>query len=91
MQNEIVNSPVKIDAERNVMTVTSHNRVYNFSDGEGFIVPEVYEKLYEDSVDRLLFYSALYEFCGVFGLADLSFDTITINGEKKGINELIFT
>ena len=65
--------------------------IKTFSNGEDFNVPEVYEKLYDYSVDRLLFYSALYEFCGVFELADISFNTITINGEKKGINELILT
>lgn len=91
MQNEIVASTVKIDADRNVMTIIGKRNIYIFSDGEEFSVPEVYEKLYDDSVDRLLFYSALYEFCGVFELAELSFDTITINGEKKGINELILT
>ena len=91
MQNEIKDSAVKIDTDRNVMTIIDKSSVYNFSNGEDFNVPKVYEKLYDYSVDRLLFYSALYEFCGVFELADISFNTITINGEKKGINELILT
>lgn len=91
MQNKIVDSAVKIDADRNVMTIIDKSNVYNFSNGEEFKVPDVYEKLYDDSVDRLLFYSALYEFCGVFELADTSFDAITINGEKKGMNGLILT
>ena len=73
------------------MTINTKNGLYNISDGEDFKVPEIYENLYDNSVDKLLFYSALYEFCGVFELAELCFETIVINGEKKGINELIFT
>ena len=91
LQSEIENSTVKIDAERNIMTINTENGLYNISDGENFRVPEIYENLYDSSVDKLLFYSALYEFCGVFELADSRFETILINGEKKGINELIFT
>ena len=91
LQSEIENSSVKIDTERNIMTINKENNIYNISDGEDFKVPEIYENLYDNTVDKLLFYSALYEFCGVFELADLCFETIVINGEKKGINELIFT
>ena len=91
LQSEIENAAVKIDSERNIMTITSKNGLFNICDGENFKVPEIYENLYDNTVDKLLFYSALYEFCGVFELADLCFETIVINGEKKGINELIFT
>lgn len=91
LQSEMENSTVKIDAERNIMTINKENNIYNISDGEDFKVPEIYENLYDNSIDKLLFYSALYEFCGVFELASLSFETIVINGEKKGTNELIFT
>lgn len=91
LQSEIQDATVKIHAERNIMTINTKNGLYNISDGEDFKVPEIYENLYDNSVDKLLFYSALYEFCGVFELAELCFETIVINGEKKGINELIFT
>jgi subtilase family serine protease len=91
VQSEIQNSTVKIDTERNVMTINTKKCIYNVSDGEDFKVPEIYENLYDNSVDKLLFYSALYEFCGVFELADLCFEAILVNDEKKGINELIFT
>lgn len=90
-QSEIQNACVKIDTERNIMTVITENNIYNITDGDGFSVPTIYENLYDETVEKLLFYSALYEFCGVFELADLSFETIVINGEKKGINEVIFT
>lgn len=91
IQSELQNASVKIDVDRNVMTIINENDVYNISSGTDFKVPRIYENLYDGSVDKLLFYSALYEFCGVFELADLSFDIITINGEKKDINEIIFT
>lgn len=91
VQSEIQNSTVKIDAERSVMTINTEKCICNLSDGEDLKVPEIYENLYDNSVDKLLFYSALYEFCGVFELADLCFEIILVNGEKKGINELIFT
>lgn len=91
VQSECENETVKIDAFRNIMTINTKNYIYNLSDGDDFNVPEIYEKLYDNSVDKLLFYSALYEFCGVFQLADLCFETIAVNDEKKGINELIFT
>lgn len=91
VQSEIQNATVKIDTERNVMTINTKKCIYNVSDGEDFKVPEIYENLYDNSVDKLLFYSALYEFCGVFELADLCFKAILVNDEKKGINELIFT
>lgn len=88
---ETQNATVKIDTVRNIMTVNTENDIYNISDGEDFKVPDIYENLYDNSVDKLLFYSALYEFCGVFKLADLCFETLLVNDEKKGINELIFT
>lgn len=91
VQSEIENSIIKIDMDRNIMTVKTENQIYNVSHGEDFKVPEIYENLYDETVDRLLFYSALYEFCGVFELADLCFEIILVNGEKKGTNELIFT
>lgn len=91
LQSEIKDAAVKIDAEKNVMTITTQENIYNISNGEEFVVAQIYENLYDGTVDRLLFYSALYEFCGVFELTESSFETIMINGEKKGINELIFT
>lgn len=91
VQNQIQNATVEIDTEQNVMTINTKNVIYNISEGEDFKVPEIYDNLYDNSVNKLLFYSALYEFCGVFELADLCFETILINNEKKGINELIFT
>ena len=91
LQSEIQDATVKIHTERNIMTINTNKGLFNISDGENFKVPEIYENLYDSSVDKLLFYSALYEFCGVFELADSRFETIVINGEKKGINELIFT
>ena len=91
LQSEIQKATVKIDTEQNIMTINTKKAVYNISDGEDFKVPEIYENLYDNSINKLLFYSALYEFCGVFELADLCFETILINGEKKRTNELIFT
>ena len=73
------------------MQVKMKNNVYNICNGEKFDVPEIYAKLYNETLDKLIFYSALYEFCGVFDLADLIFTSIQVNTQKKETNTIIFT
>lgn len=91
LQSKTENAQVTIDCKENTMQVKMKNTVYNICNGEEFKVPEIYEKLYDETVDKLVFYSALYEFCGVFELADLIFFSIQVNMQKKETNAIIFT
>ena len=91
VQSEYENAQVIIGCEKNTMQIKTRNNIYNISDGEEFFTPEIYEKLYDKTLDKLNFYSALYEFCGVFDLADLIFTSIQINTQKKETNAIILT
>ena len=91
VQSENENAQVTIDCKDNTMQVKTKNNVYNICNGENFITPEIYEKLYDETLDKLIFYSALYEFCGVFELADLIFFSIQVNTQKKETNAIILT
>lgn len=80
-----------IDFDRCEMQINTENKAYTINKGENFSVPEIYGRLYDTRVEKTVFYSALYEFCGIFELAELIFSSIQVNGEKKDANEVIFT
>lgn len=91
IQSEEETAQVVINCKENLMQVRIKNIVHNICNGEDFDVPKIYEKLYDETLDKLIFCSALYEFCGVFELADLIFTSIKVNTQKKGTNAVIFT
>ena len=82
---------MKINTDKNVMTVICKNQNLNIFDGLDFHVPEMYEKLLPDGVEKYSFYSALYELCGVFSLEECFFDAITVNKEKKYLSDIHFS
>ncbi len=84
---EFADGDIKINADKNIMTV---NGFLNISCGDDFTVPKIYEKLLPNGIDRYDFYSALYELCGVFSLADSCFRVINVNNEKKRISDVHF-
>jgi hypothetical protein len=79
---------IKIDVSRMVMTVMGDKKCINITAGSGFSVPEIYEKLLPENTDKYIFYSALYELCGVFSLGECIFETITVNNEKIKLCDL---
>ncbi len=85
------NATVRINANKNVMTIICENNNLNIFDGSDFRVPEMYEKLLPERVAKYDFYSALYELCGVFSLEDCFFDIITVNKEKKCVSDIHFS
>ena len=82
---------IKINTQKNTMTVNCCDKHINISSGYDFKVPEVYEELLPDNVNRYNFFSALYELCGVFSLGECFFDTINVNNEKKNVSDIHFS
>lgn len=87
MQNA-ADAYITINADNKSMTVKTGENTLNIKNGEDFEVPEIYEKLYDGSVDRMIFFSALYELCGVFGLAKCEFRYVSVNGIKKKVDSI---
>ena len=82
---------VKINADKNIMTISRDKEVISISSGSDFVVPSIYEKLLPSNVSRYDFFSALYELCGVFSLGEGIFNTLLVNNEKKHVNDIHFT
>ena len=82
---------VRINASNNVMTIVCEKENLNISCGCDFTVPQIYEKLLPERIEKYSFYSALYELCGVFSLGDCIFDVITVNKEKKCVKDIHFS
>ena len=84
-------SKIKIDTERNIMSVAVENGFLNVSEGENIKVEETYKKLLPQGINAYDFYSALYELCGVFSLGSCIFETVCVNYEKKHIDTVTFS
>lgn len=91
LKSDFADAKIKIDAQRNVMTVNCNREYFNISEGCGFSVPQIYENLLPAGTEKYNFYSALYELCGVFSLGECVFDTITVNNEKKSVSDIHFS
>lgn len=91
VKSEPDNAKVKIDCDRNIMSVKTGNDFMNIGKGEEFTADNVYEKLLPEFVPKIKFFSALYELCGVFSLGNSTFVTIHVNEEKKNIKDIHFT
>ncbi len=91
LTEESKNSRIKINCDKNQMTIRCENRCYVLNCGSEFTVPEIYRKLLPNGVNKYDFYSALYELCGIFTLDELCFENIMVNNEKKSVSTLSFT
>ena len=91
LTSDFVDSDVKINNYRNVMTIRTNKVLMNILSGENFEVSPIYEKLLPDGVNKYDFYSALYELCGVFSLGECVFDNLIVNNEKKGREDIHFS
>lgn len=88
---EPVNAEITIDLISLVMKIRTENAFYTVSPGGDFTVPEIYEKLLPENVDKYDFFSALYELCGVFSLEECIFTEVEVNNEKKSADTVCFT
>lgn len=91
MKNNVSDEKIVINLDENTMTVNNGNGSYILQSGDDFIVPEIYDYLKPKEIDKYDFYSALYELCGVFSLADCVFESISINNEKKSVADVHFS
>ncbi len=91
LKREFDDAKIKINTKKNIMTVNCCNENINISSGQDFKVPDIYENLLPEKVERYNFFSALYELCGVFSLGECVFDTINVNNEKKSIQDIHFS
>ncbi len=91
LRSDFDDAKIKIDTDRNIMSVMWNKEIYNISKGEDLIVEEIYKKLLPKDVCDYNFYSALYELCGVFSLGNCIFENITVNNEKKQVQSIQFT
>lgn len=90
IQSSPSDAEVKIDADRDIMTVTTQDGFLNISAGKDFSVPDIYAELLPEGFDKYDFYSALYELCGVFAISEAAFDTVDVNGGKKSVDTVQF-
>lgn len=91
MTNDFCDAEIKINTKTLAVTIFHNNKNMNISAGVDFSVPEVYEKLLQEGIDRYDFYSAIYELCGVFSLGETIFDTIMVDNEKKRVQDIHFS
>ena len=89
--SDIVQSQVYIDVDNCIMKINEGENCIEISYGKDFLVPEIYEKLMPQGVNKYNFYSALYELCGVFAINQYSFDTVIVNNEKRCITDIHFS
>ncbi len=90
-KNESNGERIVIDLDNNVMEICGDNKKTIINNGEDFVVPEIYNYLKPETINKYDFYSALYELCGVFSLADGVFETISMNNEKKSVTDVHFS
>ena len=86
-----VDCDVKINCDKNIMSITTNADIMNLSCGLDFNVPDIYENLLPSGVSEYDFYSALYELCGVFELENCIFETLIANNEKKRVDDIHFS
>ena len=91
LKSEFADSEIKINSDTGTMTICQEDGNINISSGVDFNVPSAYENLLPSGVGKYDFYSALYELCGVFSIGEGVFNTITVNNEKKNIQEVHFS
>ncbi len=91
LKNKTDDERVIIDLDDNVMQICSDDKNILINSGEDFIVPEIYNYIKPESINKYDFYSALYELCGVFSLADCVFEIIRMDNEKKSVADVHFS
>ncbi len=91
LKNNVSNENIIINLDDNTMTIHSEKGICIIENGDDFTVPEIYNYLKPQEINNYDFYSALYELCGVFSLADCVFETISINNEKKSVADVHFS
>ena len=91
LKSHFADSEIKINTDKGTMTIFNNNENINISSGVDFTVPSAYENLLPGGVDKYDFYSALYELCGVFSLGEGIFNIITVNNEKKSVQDILFS
>ncbi len=91
LKKDLVDADVVINLDEFYMNVTTLNLHITVEDRCDFTVPEIYNYLKPNSINKYEFYSALYELCGVFSLAEGVFDSIMINNEKKSLSDTHFS
>ena len=91
LKKKVEDSEIIINLDEDYMITDSGKTKITVEDRGEFTVPEIYNYLKPKSIDKYEFYSALYELCGVFSLADGVFDTIMVNNEKKRLADIHFS
>ena len=86
-----VDCDVKINCDKNIMSINQNTNIINLYGGLDFKVPDIYENLLPSGVYEYDFYSALYELCGVFELENCIFETLIVNNEKKRVDDIHFS
>ncbi len=90
-KNNVSNENIIINLDDNNMIIYDKEGSSLIENGEEFTVPEIYNYLKPQEINKYDFYSALYELCGVFSLAECIFDTIKVNHEKKNVAGIHFS
>ncbi len=91
LRKEPADAEIIINCDMDFMRIKSSDQRITVIDKESFTVPEIYNYLKPDGIDKYDFYSALYELSGVFSLAEGVFENISVNNEKKSLEDIHFS
>lgn len=91
IKNNIPDENIIINLDDNTMSIHNEKGRSIIKNGEDFTVPEIYNYLKPKEINKYDFYSALYELCGVFSLADCVFESISMDNEKKSVADVHFS
>lgn len=91
LRSDFDDATIKIDTERNIMSISFEKEFVNIMNGENLRVSDVYKRLIPQGINEYDFFSALYELCGVFSLKECVFETVEVNNEKKRVDDCYFS
>ena len=78
------------DEENGIITYCG-NKIKIGEDKNDFNLPEQYNVLKPQRIEKYKFAAALYELCGVFSIGKCRFNSVSVNGEKKNTESVYFS
>lgn len=84
-----IGNEAKFDRTNGIITYRE-NVIEIGKDRNDFDLSEQYCALKPREIEKYTFAAALYELCGVFEVGERSFNSVTVNGEKKNVGSVYF-
>lgn len=91
VQSKMEDDDICVDLDNCVMKIRLNSRTVVISKGDDIVVPPIYSELLPETIDKVDFYGALYELCGVFSLSECYFDSLYEKDKKIRWDQVPFT